>query len=274
MKQKIQHVTVFVEFLAGSGLAIFFHWVLHFQEIAYGIFAMGALLSLATYLIREEMERCRSELIERYDQAHEISFMMAKITDAECHAAADSLIASAKRTMLLLQQGYVPLDDSEYYLRSARYVDESMQHVRAVDPVTSGWGSRGALINFYQSNLRALERGVTVTRIFVISRDQVNDLEVRKVIFSQLADGIDARITYREELAATGDREADVSYDFAVYDEHVATDVFARPGKYFGKKTRRPSEVERYRNLFDLIEHSSHPAAAEWERVEALSPAA
>lgn len=274
MKRKIQHITVFVEFLAGSGLAIFFHWVLHYQEMAYGIFAVGVLLSLTTYLIREEMERCRGELIERYDQAHEISFMMAKITEAECQAAADSLIASAKRTILLLQEGYVPLDDTEYYLRSARYVDESVRRVRAVDPVTSGWGSRGALINFYQSNLRALDRGVTVTRIFVISRDQLNDPEVRRVISAQLTDGIDARIAYRDELAAAGDREAELSHDFAIYDDRVVTDVSARPGKYFGKKTRRPSEVERYRRLFDLIEHSSHPAAAEWERAEALSTAA
>ena len=44
-------MAVFIEFLAGSGLAIFFHWVLDYKEAAYTIFAVGILLSLVTWLL-------------------------------------------------------------------------------------------------------------------------------------------------------------------------------------------------------------------------------
>ena len=51
MTKKFHNMAVFIEFLAGSGLAIFFHLVLHNAEAAYITFGVGVLLSLATYLL-------------------------------------------------------------------------------------------------------------------------------------------------------------------------------------------------------------------------------
>ena len=48
MNKKIHSMAVFIEFLAGSGLAIFFHLVLHNAEASYIIFGIGILLSLVT----------------------------------------------------------------------------------------------------------------------------------------------------------------------------------------------------------------------------------
>ena len=62
LSQKIQSMAVFIEFLAGSGLAIFFHLVLHNEMASYLIFGIGVLLSLATYLLREDVEKTRAEL--------------------------------------------------------------------------------------------------------------------------------------------------------------------------------------------------------------------
>jgi len=63
MNNKIKNIAVLIEFLAGSGLAIFFHQVLHYPEAAYIIFGIGILLSLVTYLVREDIEKTREELI-------------------------------------------------------------------------------------------------------------------------------------------------------------------------------------------------------------------
>ena len=62
ISKRIQEMAVFIEFLASTGLAIFFHIVLHNPEVAYSIFGIGILLSLATYLLREDLEKTRHEL--------------------------------------------------------------------------------------------------------------------------------------------------------------------------------------------------------------------
>lgn len=274
MNKKIQNMAVLIEFIAGSGLAIFFHWVLHYQEAAYIIFGIGVLLSLVTYLLREDIEKTREGLLEQYHHAHEVTFAIARISDPECQAKAHELMAGAMRTVALLQQGYIPMDEMEFYLEGAKQMDLATQYAKTVDPLTAGWDSRGVMVNFYQANLRALDRGVKIRRIFVGSRDQLAEPEIQKILIAQYRDNIDVRIAFRDEMPAASDiskRDSASSYDFAIYDDRVVTEVFTNPGKYFGRKTTQSTDVSRYLHLYDLIEHSSHAVTLEGDRITLAS---
>lgn len=276
LSKKIQHMAVFIEFLAGSGLAIFFHLVLHNPEAAYSIFGIGLLLSLATYLLREDLDNTRCQLTSQYNQAHEITFAVAQINDPECQIKAQEILNGIKRTILLLQQGYIPLDETEYYLEGAKCTDVSLQRLKAVDPLTVGWHTRGALMNFYQSNLRALERGVAITRIFVINREEMADPEAQKILLAQYRDGIDVRVAFRGELPLANDisgRDTNSSFDFGIYDDHMVTEVFPQSGKYYGRKTATAAEVEKYIRLYEIIDHNAHAVTLEDERIILASEA-
>jgi hypothetical protein len=234
------------------------------------------LLSLATYLLREDLDKTRHELINQYNQAHEITFAIAQIGDPECHGKAEELLAGVKRTISLLQQGFIPLDETEFYLEGAKCSDMAIRRIKAVDPMTNGWHTRGALLNFYQSNLRALERGVAVTRTFVMAPEDLADPEAQKILLAQCRSGIDVRIAFRDELPTASNssgRDTNSSYDFAIYDDQVATEVFPQSGTYFGRKTGQAVNVERYLRLYELIEHSAHAVAVEDERVILASEA-
>jgi hypothetical protein len=275
LSQKIQELAVFIEFLASTGLAIFFHIVLHSPEVAYSIFGVGILLSLATYLLREDLEKTRHELVGQYHQAHELTFALAQISDPECQLRAQELLAGNKRTIALLQQGFIPLDETEFYLEGAKCSDMALHRIKAVDPITSGWLSRGALVNFYQSNLRALDRGVAITRIFVMNREEMQDPDVQTVLLTQFGDDIDVKLAFRDELSSTANnlsgRDTNSSYDFAIYDDQVTTEVFPQTGIYFGRKTVQSNNVEKYLRLYELIEHSAHAVTIENDQIILVS---
>jgi hypothetical protein len=274
--KKIPHMAVFIEFLAGSGLAIFFHMALNIPEAAYSIFGIGILLSLATYLIRDDLEDTRGQLTSQYNQAHEITFAVAQINNPECLARAQEMLSGIKRTILLLQQGYIPLDETEYYLEGAKCTDGALHRMKTVAPLTRDWQTRGALMNFYQSNLRALERGVAVTRIFVVRRADMSGPEAQKLLLAQHQDGIDVRVAFSDELPSSNDisgRDLNSSFDFGIYDDQVVTDVFPQAGKYYGRKTSTAAEVEKYLRLYEIIEHNSHAVAREEERIMLASEA-
>jgi hypothetical protein len=270
MNKKMQKIAVLIEFLAGSGLAIFFHQVLRYPEAAYTIFGIGVLLSLGTYLLREDIEKTRAELLEQYHQAHELTFAIARISDPECQSKAHDLMASAMRTISLLQQGYIPMDETEFYLEGAKQMEQAVQRAKVADRITTGWDSRGALHNFYQANLRAIERGVKITRIFVVSRENLAEPDFQKVLLTQYRNDIDVRIAFRDELPSAtniSNRDTDSSFDFAIYDDRVITDVFSKPGKYFGRKTSEPVEVAKYLHLYELVEHSAYAVTLEDDKV-------
>src|SRR6185369_5273861 len=220
MNKKIHDMAVFIEFLAGSGLAIFFHMVLHNEQAAYMIFGMGMLLSLVTYLVREDIAKSKADLFAQYQQVHSIPFALAQIVDAECQVKASELVGATLRSITLLQQGYIPLDEMDFYLEGARLSDQAVHRIKAVDPLTGGWLSRASLINFYQANLRAVGRGIQITRIFVTTREELADAEVQKVLLAQYRDSVEVRLAFRDELPSAIDvsgSEVNSSFDFAVY---------------------------------------------------------
>jgi hypothetical protein len=228
------------------------------------------LLSLATYLIREHTEKTRVELCRCYNNAHEITFAIAQINDPECQAKANELMAAAKRALVLLQQGFIPLDQSEYYLEGARCADQACRHIKAVDPLTAGWGSRGPILNFYQANLRALKRQVVITRIFVLDRDGLNEPEAQKILLAHYRAGIEVRVAFRDEFPTASEingRDTDNSCDFVIFDDQAVLDVFVQTGKYFGRKTSQPQEAAIYLRLFGLIEHSAHMVTLDNDRI-------
>ena len=270
MNKKMQKIAVLIEFLAGSGLAVFFHQVLRYPEAAYTIFGIGVLLSLVTYLLREDIEKTRAELLEQYHQAHELTFAIARISDPECQSKAHELMASAMRTISLLQQGYIPMDETEFNLEGAKQMEQAVHHAKMVDRITTGWDSRGALHNFYQANLRAIERGVKIIRIFVVNRGNLSETDFQNVLLAQYRNDIDVRIAFRDELPSAtniSNRDTDSSFDFAIYDDRVITDVFSKPGKYFGRKTSEPVEVAKYLHLYELVEHSAYAVTLEDDKV-------
>jgi len=270
MNKKMQKIAVLIEFLAGSGLAIFFHQVLRYPEAAYTIFGIGVLLSLVTYLLREDIEKTRAELLEQYHHAHELTFAIAQISDPECQSKAHEVMTSAMRTISLLQQGYIPMDETEFNLEGAKQMEQATRHAKMVDRITTGWDSRGALHNFYQANLRAVERGVKITRIFVVNRENLAEPDFQKVLLTQYRNNINVRIAFHDELPSTtniSNRDTDSSFDFSIYDNSVITDVFSKPGKYFGRKTSEPVEVAKYLHLYELVEHSSYTITIEDDKV-------
>lgn len=258
LKSRFQSMAALIEFLVGGGLGIFFHWGLHNKDASYTIFGFGTLMSLATYLLREEIVRVRKKLQEQYRQSHEITFALAGITDPDCHAKAQEILSSISRHMPLLQKGYIPLDETEFYLEAARGADGAKKSIQAVDSLNPRWTTTGGILNFYEAHLRGVRRGLIVRKIFLISREDFVDSEVQKIILTQLADGIEVRVAFRDELPPIRGWGAANSFNFTIFDEKLVIDAEAGQRSYFGKKTAGAGEVQQYLRLLHLVEHAAH----------------
>lgn len=166
--------------------------------------------------------------------------------------------------LALVLQAYVPLDETEFYLKGTKYSSESIHRVKAANPGTAAVPSSTIIrpiCGRYNGG---------VTRIFVPNREEFIDAEVQKVLFLQLRDRIEVRLAHRDDLPAAsglGGRDTAASFDFAVFDDKLATEVFNLPGKYFGPKTWVPALIDNFQHLFALIEQGSHLGAVEEDRI-------
>ena len=259
VKAKMHPMAALIEFVASAGLAIFFHLVLHEREVAFTIFGVGLLLSLATWLLREDILKIREKLLYEYREFHELPDALRKIDDPECHKKAREIIARITRNMSLLQRGFIPMDETEFMLEATKAADATEHTLKSVNPLTPGWDTRGAIIKYYQSNKRAVERGVKVTRTFVLRREQLHESEAQRMLRTHYEDGIEVKVAYREELTTGGEVgwTKDCSFNFGVYDDKFVVDVSA-PAPYYGIRTSQRVEVGRYLQILDLVEHAAH----------------
>lgn len=259
VKLRMQRMAAFIEFIVGAMLAIFFHFVLHELVAAFTIFGVGLLLSLATWLLREDIVEIRERLLEEYREFHALPDALRRIEDPECLKKAREIIARITRNMSLLQRGFIPMDESEFMLEATKAADATQQTLKSVNSLTPGWDTRGTIIKYYQANKRALERGVKVTRTFVLRHGQLQESEVQKLLRTHFEDGIEVKLVYRDDLPAGGEAgwAKDGSFNFGVYDDRLVVDVFA-PAPYYGVRTSRHEELARYLRMLDLVDHASH----------------
>jgi len=258
VKLKMQRMAAFIEFIVGAALALFFHFVLHDQVAAFTIFGVGLLLSLSTWLLREDIVEVREKLLEEYREFHELPDAMRRIEDPECLKKAREIIARITRNMKLLERGFIPMDETEFMMEATKAADAAQRTLKSVNPLTPGWDTRGTIIKYYQANKRALERGIKVSRTFVMRRDQLQEAEVQKLLRTHYEDGIEVKVAYRDELPAGEVGWAkDCSYNFGVFDDRFVVDVSA-PAPYYGVRTSRREELGRYLRMLDLLDHASH----------------
>lgn len=259
VKLRMQRMAALIEFIVGAGLAIFFHLVLHDRVAAFTIFGVGLLLSLATWMLREDIIEIRERLLEEHREFHELPDIMRRIKDPECLLKGREIIARVTRNMSLLEQGYIPMDETEFMLEATKAADATQRSLKSVNPLTPGWDTRGTIIKYYQANKRALERGVKVTRTFVLRRDQLQEAEVQKMLRTHYEDGIEVKVVYRDDLPAGGEAgwAKECSFNFGMYDDRLVVDVSA-PAPYYGVRTSQRAELARYHQMLDLLEHASH----------------
>lgn len=264
IRPAVQKMAIFIEFFVGAGLAIFFHLVLEDHAAALIIFGIGLLLSVATWLIREEVSETRERLLDDYREFHSLPDVMRRIDDPECQIKARQIIARVTRNMSLLQRGFIPMDETEFMLEATRAADAATSSLKSVNPLTPGWDTRGAIIKYYQANCRAIARGVRIVRTFVLRREQLAEPEVQKMLMTHYRDGIEVRLVYRDELPAGGEAgwARDCSFNFGIFDDRQVVDVSA-PAPYYGVRTSQPDEVARYLKLLDFIDHASHAVRLE-----------
>jgi len=271
-KTRLQSMAPFIEFLVGGGLALFFHFGLHNPDAAYMIFGFGILLTLATFILREESTHLRDGLAEEYRRSHWTALQLSRIRDNDCQEKAREFLAELRKNFALLEQGHIPLDETELLLEAARNMDHAVGNVKAVNPLNPGWANRGPLVRYYDSNRRAAGRGVAITRIFVMRHEQLDEPEVQQLLLNHLNDGIGVRIVFREELPSGGEGgwASETSFNFVIFDECLVLDVRKTQGPHYGTRTRVPAEVAKYRRLYDLIDHNSHNAVQEGGRIVAI----
>jgi hypothetical protein len=190
-----------------------------------------------------------------------------QVTEPEFRSVKETIISEAtdKLRQLAHERSSPELATGDYYSWLLPIIDQSKKdsELWAVSMMLSTeWDSSPAEERFLQGNLDAAKRGVKVQRIFVAPRDLIEKMKS--------LDGVKAH-AYSDDEHPRGyfvEREYLQGHDpqllreigdgFIGFDSRVALiDVYSPEGFARGRVTMNPSEIAKYRRLFDGLKLNS-----------------
>lgn len=251
-----------IEFLVAAGLALGFHFGLSLEREAYVLFGVGVLLTLAVHLILDRLHAVETRTIDAVARAHRIESALERIRDPEALVKSRSVLDTTHHVLTLLGDGAIPLTEGEYYFEAGQCLAQCAREIRAVNSVdVTDWVGKVQKRKYYDDQVRTRQRGVAISRIFVLRRMDLDDPAVRETIRHQQQDGISVRVALHEDLAFSGREGVEMPTNFVLFDDKVLIIRTPLLGLYYGKKTRAPGEIARSRRTYELLDQYARPVA-------------
>ncbi len=249
-----------------------------FLEILFAVIA-GAIGAIADYfgigiaiylpisfgfLIASSALLLKREISAQIDEKFEIYQRLSRISDHKSRDIALKTIEKCKSDLKDIEKGELKLEREEFYRYIINSVDSAKKHVAAIHVALDEqgmfiWKKDPAIMKYYQANKRAVKRGVTIERIFVLKRELLISFQNRElnqniveVMQEQINDGIAVEI----KLIDSPD---DMIREFMIYDgDEVQTNFIRLEGKYHGLHVNRnKAVVEEHKQYFERLKPSS-----------------
>lgn len=251
-----------IEFVVAAGLALIFHFALSLEREAYILFGVGVLLTLAVHLTLDRVAAAERRTLEALSRAHRIEAVLERVTDPEAMVKGRHVVDTTHQVLTLLSDGAIPLTEGEYYFEASRCLAECTREIRAVNSVdVTDWIGKVQKRKYYHDQVRTRQRGVAISRIFVLRRTDLDDAAVLETIRHQQQDGIAVRVALYEDLAFSGREGVEMPTNFVLFDDKVLIARTPLLGLYYGKKTRAAAEIERYRRTYELLDQYARALA-------------
>jgi hypothetical protein len=251
-----------IEFLVAAGLALGFHFGLNLQREAYILLGVGVLLTLAVHLLLNRLDAAETRTIQAVTRAHRIQAALDRVQDPEAMVKSRSVLDTTYHVLTLLGDGAIPLTEGEYYFEAGQCLAQCTREICAVNSVdVTDWLGKVQKRKYYDDQVRTRGRGVAIARIFVLRRADLDDPNVLRTIRHQQEDGIAVRVALHEDLAFSGREGVEMPTNFVLFDDKVLIARIPLLGLYYGKKTRAPEAIERYRRTYELLDQYARPSA-------------
>jgi hypothetical protein len=193
------------------------------QDVAWFAGVMGVLLPLTTANIKLHVSRISAELLRSvFDGSGRAASIASKVAHLSGpHAIfAQKVLRQACAQIESIERGVVPLGEAEYFDLIIGEI-QKMKCGATVFGVSAfeetRWTNDPREVLYFEENVRAVQRGVCIKRIFIVDRallEREGD-EMRRMVIKSHADaGIEIKVVMRQSLLG----KSELMMDWTVFD--------------------------------------------------------
>jgi hypothetical protein len=248
---------------------------LGFPSQAYLPAIFGLLITASASLLK-------FELMERIDRDYKIQTLLNQLEHEALRKHGIEAIEACEDILEDLGRGIIKTGSAEIFKIIVELVDHTWHHIQAIHLANDlsylySWECNEGLMNYYQANLNALKRNVTIERVFLLKKEDIIDSKLNKVINqkvvnilnNQQRDGIKVFVTWLESVA-----NPELIEDFIIFDdEEVTVHYPLTEGRYHRTLTLyEPVNIRNYKQRFADLKVLGQPLDRVLATVDQGSP--
>jgi hypothetical protein len=236
--------------------------LLKIPSVAYLPVIFGFLITAAASLLKVE-------LMERIDHDSRIQSLLNQIESEDLHKRGIEIVQECEYALENLLHGIIQgrsAELSKVLVERANHTRHLLQATHlAPNPASMYvWEDHQGTANYYQANIQALKRGVTIERLFLLwkkdvidsNTGQVIDPRIMKIMHDHQDNGIEVFVTWLESLV-----DPESAEDFIIFDDEEVELSSMMTEKVHSRllMMHKPVSIRMYKSRFAELKALGQP---------------
>lgn len=262
-----KYITTIIGILVTIGLSFVSDFVLRLPlEITWLTFFTGSIVTVATTLLEQNILARNSAEINR---KLEIYGLLEQIEDPEIYQLASATVTECIEKLKKYKAGIIPSTTQAHLTDRLSKCNKSLKSTYWVPNLQALYLLEDDFVgrNYYELNVQALKRGVTIERIFLFNQEDVFDEgknhfdeKALHILKQQQNDGVNVRVSWIRNLQGLH-YDPELHQDFGIFDEYeVMLQLHGVGNSRHGTMLiKQPEQVKKYQIIFQKIWKLSRP---------------
>lgn len=259
-----------VELAVAFTVGLILYFPLKNKDLAKLIWAIGPVLTLLslqiTMAIRKELTMASNASAAldlsatcSIDKISRILNLYLQIDNPELRPVKEDYIDSCVEALRDLASGRTSpnISGTDYYRWLKSMLEGCMRKdyiYAASTMIESAWSELAPENAYMEQNIEAAKRGVLIERVFITSRDRLNDPKNLDILRKYVGSGMRAYIVFADLISQDQRMIQRVGPGFVVFGERAAMiDDSVPPDEANGRVSTDPSTLKRYKELFECL---------------------
>jgi hypothetical protein len=228
---------------------------------------IGLLITMSTYILKNHITFENSIQSEEHKKYLEIVRLWAELQNLEDEElremAAKHVYDTTKKLRRLNEGRWIVERSHEIDTAIMRFLKDTQETIKATHIGVSKWGEKANEVIF-KENVKAVDRNVRITRVFILTNEDCDNPVARRVIENHKRAGINVLCVKSSEL------QSDLVKDFIVFDgkKLLTEDLPVGVDHYTNAEVNvNPKIVRDWEEKFDFIANQAVDPAPFFERL-------
>lgn len=224
-------------------------------DLSIIVWALGVMVTISTLAISEKVRSEIRDSIADIQKINELVDLYLKANDEDFNELRNNVINDTKNKLSDLSKKVATVDGSVYYFWLQDQFARCKKNIKAVSTVDETiWYDDPQENNFLMENIKASNRGVSVKRFFITTKERFRSSSNRRIIKDHIENNLHPSIIWWEDIENNKNLLVIIRDGFVIIDDRIVLSDVSLKGEIIGMISKIKAESDGFLSTFNQLD--------------------